>query len=404
MTNQSSRREFLKTGAAIAAAAVATPSAAAPRREIVSVGVIGAGGRGRHLLSRAQRVPGVRIAAVCDVYEKSRRLARELAEGEPYVDSDFRKTLGRDDLDAVIIATPDHWHVPMTVAACEAGKDVYVEKPLTHDPAEGQAVIDAQNRHQRIVQIGTQHRSMPHLIEANGLVRSGELGSIYKAGMAWNRFDDRWVKPQGDIDPKTVDWQAFLGSAPAQPFDPYRFVHWRWFWDFGGGVLTDLMVHWLDTVHWMLDVETPASAMTIGSNFRTDGLWETPDTVQTLLGFDTAKLQAHFEGGFVNRYRGSMLALQGDRATLYMDRGRYELTPQPGSDVKKRELVIGEGRKGADWYPANEGALPHLTNWIECVRSRERPNCPAEEGVRSALGAHLANRAYRSGELARRGA
>ncbi|MEO0530584.1 MAG: Gfo/Idh/MocA family oxidoreductase, partial [Planctomycetota bacterium] len=172
------------------------------------------------------------------------------------------------------------------------------------------------------------------------------------------------------------------------------------FWDFGGGVLTDLMVHWMDTVHWMLGVDPPTQAMTIGTNFRTAGLWETPDSVQTLLTFGADGLQAHFEGGFVNRYRGSMLALQGDRATLYLDRGRYELTPQPGSDIKPRKLVLGERPPGADWYPKNEGSLPHLRNWLACVRSRKQPNCPAEEGVRSAVAAHLANRALREGGTA----
>src|SRR5262249_40252757 len=160
----------------------------------------------------------------------------------------------RKDIDAVVIGTPDHWHVRMTVDACAAGKDVYVEKPLTHDLAEGKEVIEAQNRHQRIVQVGTQQRSMPHISKAGELLRQGRGGRVVKVHMSWNRNSERVRRGPLNIDPKSLDWKAFLGGAREQPFDEYRFRNWRWFWDFGGGIFTDLMVHWVDVAHWLLDL------------------------------------------------------------------------------------------------------------------------------------------------------
>src|SRR5262249_27364239 len=158
------------------------------------------------------------------------------------------------------------------------GKDVYVEKPLTHKLEEGRAVIDAQNKHKRIVQVGTQQRSMPHLIQAAELVRKGRLGAGHKIHLTWNRNSDRARRgPQG-VDPKRLDWKGFLGNAPNQPFDDYRFRNWRWFWDFGNGILTDLMVHWIDVVHWHFDLDHPLRAVTTGDNFISQGVWQTPDT------------------------------------------------------------------------------------------------------------------------------
>jgi predicted dehydrogenase len=312
----------------------------------------------------------------------------------------LREVLARSDIDAVVIGAPDHWHVPMTVEACEAGKDVYVEKPLTHDPSEAEAVIAAQNRNRRIVQVGTQQRSMPHFQKARALVKAGRIGSVLKVHMSWNRnvpIRNRAGAPS--VQANQLDWKAFLGAAPDQPFDPYRFRSWRWFWDFGGGLLTDLMVHWIDVAHWFLDLDHPLSATTGGMHFAAQGLWETPDTVQTLLVYP-GNLQVHFEGTFSNGWHGAMIALLGTEATLYLDRGRYELYPERGKG-EPESLVLGtEARRGRDYYDNPNGELLHLTNWVACVRSRERPNCPAEAGASAAAAAHLANRAYRAGQVA----
>src|SRR5262249_48915486 len=156
-----------------------------------------------------------------------------------------------------------HWHVPMTVEAVAAGKDVYVEKPLTHSAEEGKTVLDAVRKHKRVVQVGTQQRSMPHIVKAKQLVADGKLGKVHKARLTWNRNADRARRGPLGVDPKAVDWPAFLGSAPKQKFDAYRFRHWRWFWDFGGGIFTDLMVHWIDVAHWFLDLKAPLSAVSV---------------------------------------------------------------------------------------------------------------------------------------------
>jgi len=284
------------------------------------------------------------------------------------------------------------------VDACAAGKDVYVEKPLTHNRNEGQAVIEAQNRHRRIVQVGTQQRSMPQFEKARELIRDGRLGKIHKVHLTWNRNMDRVRKNPLGVDARTVDWKAFLGNAPEQPFDEYRFRNWRWFWDFGGGIFTDLMVHYIDVVHWFLDLDHPQMATSIGGHYISKGIWQTPDTVQTLLVYPN-DLQVYFEGTFVNARNGAMLEFMGSDATLYLDRGRYEIHPERNQG-EVEELILGTGKRGRDFYDKPDGELLHLTNWIECIRSRQKPNAPAEAGVGAAAAAHLGNRAYRSGRVA----
>ncbi|MES1213087.1 MAG: Gfo/Idh/MocA family oxidoreductase [Singulisphaera sp.] len=397
------RREFLKAigvGAAALTAGYTATARGFAANETIHVGLIGVGGRCRHLLQALKRVPGVKINAVCDVWDKNLQAGRDAAADGAFAAKDYRALLDRKDVDAVLIATPDHWHVPITIDACAAGKDVYVEKPLTHDASEGAAVIDAQNKHKRVVQVGTQQRSMPQFQKGFEIVRSGQLGKIHKVHLTWNRNQPRHTPKPEEIDPASVDWQRFLGSAPEQPFDPYRFRNWRWFWDFGGGILTDLMVHFLDIANWYLELDHPTTAATIGDHFQAAGLWQTPDTVQTLLHYPDQGVQAYFEGTFVNARNAAMIEFMGSEGTLYLDRGRYEVIPERRSKLEPSELVIGDGPRGADFYGQPDGELLHLTNWIECIRSRQKPNAPAEAGVAAASAAHLGNRALRSGQVA----
>jgi predicted dehydrogenase len=393
-----SRRAFLQTSAAGAAAFAAPAGNALGANERINVGCIGTGGRCRKLMESLARIPNVRIAALCDVYEPNLDLARRLADPKAFTTRNYRELLNRNDLHAVLIGTPDHWHVPMTVEACAAGKDVYVEKPLTHNLSEGRAVIDAQNRHRRIVQVGTQQRSMPQFQRARELVRAGRLGEVHKVHLTWNRNTDRVRRNAPNVDRSKLDWQAFLGNAPAQEFDAYRFRNWRWFWDFGNGILTDLMVHFIDVVHWFYDLDHPLRATTIGDNYTSRGVWQTPDTIQTLLVYPN-EMQVYFEGTFCNARNGAMLEFMGTDATLYLDRGRYEIHPERGRG-RSEELVLGSGGRGRDFYDRPDGELLHLTNWIECVRSRNRPNSPAEAGVSAAAAAHLGNQAFRNNQIA----
>jgi predicted dehydrogenase len=400
-----SRRAFLET---VGLYGVGTLLSAAPlesargfaANDTVHVGCIGTGGRCRTLMKSLARIPNVRIAAVCDIYEPHLEQARKLADADALVTRRYKDLLARKDIDAVLIGAPDHWHVPMTVDACDAGKDVYVEKPLTHDPAEGPAVIAAQDQNTRIVQVGTQQRSMPHFQKARELLAAGRIGRVVKVHLSWNRNAPIRTKKTGlGIDSRQLDWKAFLGSAPEQPFDEYRFRNWRWFWDFGGGLLTDLMVHFIDVAHWFLDLDHPRTAVTIGSHFASEGVWETPDTIQTLLTYPEG-LQAHFEGTFSNAVHGAMIAFLGTDGTLYLDRGRYEIYPERGKGERESWVLGTDPRRGRDYYDKPDGELLHLTNWIDCVRSRQRPNCPAQAGVAAAAAAQLGNRAYRTGQAA----
>ncbi len=402
------RRQLLRDFGGVVAGGLVASSMGYPANDTIRIGCIGTGGRAQVLMKALARIPRVEIAAVCDVWDENLSKGRQLAAPGASATKDYRALLERQDIDAVLIGTPNHQHVPMTIAACSAGKDVYVEKPLTHRLSEGAAVIEAQNRSRRIVQVGLQQRSMPQFQKAYELVRSGQLGPIRKVHLTWNRNAARTGYVQYKIDPTTVDWTAWLGNARPQPFDPYRFRQWRWFWDFGGGVLDDLMVHYVDVAHWYLGADHPDSALTIGDKF-TAQQWETPDTAQTLLHYPGA--QVYFESTFLNARNGAMLEFMTPEATLYLDRGRMEVIPESRRDAANRnaqppsipasQFILGDGPKGADFYDKPDGELLHLSNWLECVRSRKTPNAPAEVGVSAASAAHLGNIALRENRIAR---
>jgi len=401
------RRRFLTTSAAATTAALTAGFTATSRgffaNETINVACIGTGGRCRKLMESLVTIPGVRIAAVCDIWDVHLDQAKQLADPQAITSKKYREILERKDIDAVLIGAPDHWHVPMTVDACAAGKDVYIEKPLTHDLSEGQAVIDAQNNSKRIVQVGMQQRSMPHLQKAAEIIRAGTLGEIHKVHLTWNRNAPRHKLNKLNVDPNSFNWKDFLGNAPEQPFDEYRFRNWRWFWDFGGGILTDLMVHWQDVANWLVGLDKPESAVAIGDHFQTEGIWETPDTIQTLVRYPDRKVQVHFEGTFVNARNASMIEVMGKEATLYADRGGHIIYPERKSTVPYSEMILGTGPRGADFYDQPDGELLHLTNWVECMRSRAKPAAPAEAGVSAVYAAHLGNKAYRTGQLAKWG-
>ncbi|MFO1021382.1 MAG: Gfo/Idh/MocA family oxidoreductase [Planctomycetales bacterium] len=399
-TEQTSRRDFLHAAAATGLFSLLPfeSSLGYAANDTINVACLGTGGRCRQLMTRFPQFPNVRIVAVSDIWDVHLAEGKKLADANAVMEKDFRKLLDRKDIDAVLIGAPDHWHVPMTIAACQAGKDVYVEKPLTHDLSEGKAVIAAKNESKRIVQVGTQQRSMPHFQAAHEIIKSGKIGEIHKVHLTWNRNGDRVRKRPLNIDPKTVDWKAFLGSAREQPYDEYRFRNWRWFWDFGGGILTDLMVHFIDVAHWFLDLDHPLVATTIGDNFASKDVWETPDTTQCLLKYENG-LQVYFEGTFVNARNGAMLEFMGSEATLYLDRGRYELIPERRSNLKPEEMILGTGPRGADFYAKPDGETLHLSNWLECVRTRKQPNAPVEAGVSAASAAHLGNLALRANQV-----
>lgn len=400
-----SRRKFLATSAASVAAtsALALPASAQPvgANERINIGLIGTGGRCRALMGALAKVPNTRMIALCDVYEPHLELAQKLADPKATTTRDYHALLAQKDIHAVLIASPDHWHTPMTIDAMAAGKDVYVEKPLTHKMREGAEIAAALAKHRKIVQVGTQQRSMPHIIRAKELINGGRIGTVHKVRMSWNRNTDRVRRGQLGIDPKRLDWKRFLGNAPMQDFDEYKFRNWRWFWDFGNGILTDLMVHWLDVAHWVLNLDHPDKAVTVGQFNTARDIWQTPDTIQTLLHYGN-NLQMHFEGTFCNARAGAMIEFMGTEGTLYIDRGRFELTPEPRfAKNKPEEMILNkELPRGRDFYPEPNGELLHLQNWIDAIRNRRQPSAPIAAGVSAAAAAHLGNDAYRRARVA----
>src|SRR5262245_38176427 len=230
------RREFFRDmGRWGIAAGLATAGVETARgymsNDTIEVACLGTGGRCRALMKSLAEVPGVRLAAVCDIWDVHLSEARKLADVKAIATKEYRELLDRKDLNAVLIGSPDHWHVTMTVDACNAGKDVYVEKTLTHDLKEGKAVNDAQNNNKRVVQLSTQQRSMPHIQKAYELLKAGRIGPVHKVHLTWNRnHPGRMQRTPMGVDPKTVNWKAFVGVdrglAPEQPFDEYRFRNW----------------------------------------------------------------------------------------------------------------------------------------------------------------------------------
>lgn len=402
---QQSRRAFLETlgyTSTVLALGGYAPRPTLAANDTIGVGVIGCGGRARgRLMPRLKQMPGVRLVGVCDVFDPHRDAARHVAGDQEIFSTRYHEELlDRADVDAVLIAGPDHWHARHVIDACEAGKDVYVEKPLTHTLNEGDGVIAAANRHERIVQVGTQQRSMPHFAEARKLIEQGTLGRVRKVRMTWNRNFLPFQKRPFNIDPTQIDWERFVGPAPEQPLDAYRMANWRWFWDFGGGIFTDLMVHWHDAAVWMLGLGLPDTVASIGDHFATADAWQTPDTVNTLMRFEQAGFHVQFEGTFVASRHRAHMEIYGEDAALYLDRGRYELHPEPNRDMEPRQRILGEGGRGRDFYDEPDADTLHLADWIDATRERRKPLCPAEDGVTASAAAHLANVALREQRLA----
>ena len=381
------RRSFLKESAKGAAAVTLASMGAATVRPVlgandqVVVGVIGTGGRGqshvRHLLAL-----GEKVAAVSDVasfrLEQAKRLTAGKAKGYP----DYRQLLEQKDLDAVVIATPDHWHRDQLIDAVEAGKDVYQEKPLSHTIAEGKEMAAAVKRTGRIVQVGNQYRSDPHWARVKEEIEAGTLGKV-----RWIRvFDCRnWSKgdpfaPPPTFDKSGIDWDRFLGKAPKVPFDPYRYFAWRWFWDYAGGLLTDLGAHQLGLVHWIMGVKWPKSVAANGNVYQLPH-WETPDCVHAVL--DYGEFSVVFSTQMLNGRDEDKGVWYGTDATL-TTKGNFNVYPEFGDSGKP---IKSWDNQGGD----------HMKNWLDCVRSRKQPNSTIEYGHQVITACHMANMSYRTG-------
>ncbi|MEX0936835.1 MAG: Gfo/Idh/MocA family oxidoreductase [Pirellulales bacterium] len=414
------RRRFLKAagvGGTFASLTALSASRVYGAGERVRLGWIGCGGRGRFVAERMRRVEGVEIVAACDVYQRNRERAAQWAGPRCQADDDFRRVLDRGEVDAVLVATPDHWHAIPTVLACQAGKDVYVEKPLGHNIREGRATLDAARRHQRIVQLGTQQRSAPHFERMREIIQSGVLGPVHMVRI-WN-YRNEFPRGLGRRDdsavPEGLDWDFYLGPAPQVAFNQNRFLgSFRWFYDYAGGMITDWGTHRFDSMHHVMQVDIPRSVAATGGCFELHDGRDTPDVLQAtyeypgfILSYETCMLNAQGTGprtpsrdyyranGPDDRPNG--LAFYGTNGTILADRLGFEVYPelQPGRKADSRDAEVFR-------MPREEASSPdstelHCQNFIDCVRSRARPAADVEIGHRSSIVPHLGNIAYRTG-------
>jgi predicted dehydrogenase len=372
---------------------------AAGANERIRVGLIGSGSMGRGDLSAFLANPNVHCPVVCDVDDRMLGEGVRLVEGQrgiqPDAVKDFRRVIDRRDVDAVVVATPDHWHAIPTIFACQAGKDVYVEKPLATSIDEGRAMLIAANRFKRIVQMGAQRRSSATYAEAVHFVRSGQLGKVALA-RAWAYLD--WIKPIGNpLDgppPAGVDYDFWLGPAPRRSFNPNRFhFNFRWFWDYAGGLMTDWGVHLIQVLLWAMGNEPPRAILSSGGKNVFYDNSETPDTQMTIYEFpDYTLVWEHRVGvglGLYNRPWG--MAFTGTEATLVINDAGWEILREPSKD----SILAAKFPGGPDPRPA------HVRNFLDCMKSRQQPVENAEEGHFISTVAHLGNIALRAGRKIR---
>ena len=379
------RREFFLAGAALSALSQSRVLGANDR---IRVGAIGTGGRMRELMNCLRKAENNEIVAVCDVYEPRRQQAIEqfAPQAKDYVD--YRQLLERNDIDAVVIASPDRWHVPMTIDAVAAGKDVYVEKPVTYSLDEGPKLTKAVRDSGRIVQVGMQQRSWEHFQTAAEMVQSGKIGKVTLVRTYWfQNYLKRGPSPR--IDTAKLDWKRWLGSAPEQPFDVDRFTTWRWYWDFGGGALTDLFSHWVDVVHWAMKSDTPQIAQTLGNRYALH--WECPDTIQA--SFQYPNFLCIYDGTMIASLEDGGLVFRGADAEMLLDRRRLAVIPEPARAFSSAAPVP----PSLEVVSKEDGTIAHMRNFLDCVRSRKDPNAPVETGVAAARAAHLGNLALKRG-------
>jgi predicted dehydrogenase len=373
------RRSFLVASGMTAIASTRVFGA----NDTLRIGVIGAGHRMKGLLDAADEAAPYQIVAVSDVYGPNRDAIKERSNQLATTHLDYREVLDKD-IDAVIIASPDHWHVRMATDALAAGKDVYLEKPVTHTIEEGATLTRAVRSSRRILQCGMQQRSWTHFRDAVDLIQAGSLGRVVQVRTYWwQNYRKSWhVNP---IDQQALDWKQWLGSAPEQPFTDEKFNHWRWFWNFGGGAMTDLFTHWIDVVHWAMKSDQPRQALMIGDKYVFDQ-WDCPDTIQAAFrypGFDVV-----YEGMMSSSIDDGGLEFRGTEATLKIDRVGFAV---------HREEVPGGQNPVLSEKSHRDGTITHMENFFDCVKARKEPNAPVETGVAAAHAGHVGNLAYHHG-------
>jgi predicted dehydrogenase len=386
------RRRFLQTTATATAltALTATGAAATPGAKVV-LAVMGLHGRGRGLLGGFCGLENTEVAYLCDPDANVLPAAVKVVEAKqkrtPKTEKDVRKVLDDKAVDALVVAAPDHWHALATVWACQAGKHVYVEKPVSHNLVEGRRMVEVARKYRRVVQAGTQRRSAPHFLSAAEFVRAGKLGKVPFA-RTWIAGDRKSIghKKDGPV-PAGVDYDLWLGPAPEQPFNPNRFhYNWHWNWDYGTGELGNNGIHALDVVRMLLDLDAPRHVTGGGGKFFYDDDQQTPDT--QVVTFDFPHCTVVWEHRIWSRTGAEGepwgVALYGEKGTLIFD---------------KKGWHVADGVTASD--RAAEMERPHLQNFLDSIRDGKRPNADIEEGHKSTRLCHLGNIAYRTGRALR---
>lgn len=400
-----SRREFLESGTAALAGAGFTSLApeendesTVPPSDQLRFGVIGVNGMGWTDMQAHQKIDGVECLALCDVdrnvLEKRASQLEDQTGTTPDLYGDYRRLLEDDDLDFVIIGTPDHWHCRQLVDACQAGKDVYVEKPLGNTIAECDVMRRVVKKTDRVVQVGQWQRSSDHWQNAVEYLQSGTLGQIRNM-KAWAYMD--WMnavpKEPNQDPPEGVDYDMWLGPAPKRPFNPNRFhFTFRWYWDYAGGLMTDWGVHLIDYILKGMELGNPKSVASMGGKYGfPDDAQETPDTQQALYEFDGVNLTWEHAVGIANGPydRGHGVAFTGNDGTLVIDRGGWEVIPETEDGEYKTEALPPRSGEG--------GLDAHAQNFVASIRGDETPNAPVEAAANTAVNAHLGNIAFRVG-------
>jgi predicted dehydrogenase len=384
--------------------------------ERVRVGVIGVGNRGDQVLDAFLAHKDAEVVAICDIYRPYVDFAAAKAGGQPRTFSDYRALLDLKDVDAVVICTPDHWHALQMIHACEAGKDVYVEKPLSLVVREGRAMVDAARRFNRVVQVGINRRSSAVAKEAAELVRSGAIGKVTVARSF--HIQNEWPKgignPPDGTPPEGVDWDAWLGPAPRRPYNKNRtFYRFRWFYDHSGGQLTNFGVHYMDAIHWALGQDAPLAVTAMGGRFAVEDNREVPDTLEVLWTYPGNTLvtfsQYNATAAPAARDRRVEIEFRGTKGTLYLLSDGYEIVPDditpnefPARTPLDRQTERGyrTGAKpvidAASRRESNAETAAHARNFLDCVRSRAACSCDIETGHRSTSATLIGNIAHKT--------
>ncbi len=422
------RREFFKTGAFLGAAAAAAKTGLATTLtpgERVTAGVIGSGARAQELMQAALALPGVEILGVCDAYKGRAERARARTGGKAKIYDDYRRLLEQPDIQTVIIGSPDHWHRQMALDSLSAGKDVYIEKPMTFSVPEGLEIIREVKNSGRVLQVGSQGINSATQRMARQMIRDGKLGQVTMIRASYNRntAGGAWIYPiPPDAGPETVNWEQFLGPAPRRPFDLERFFRWRCYWDYSGGIATDLFVHLVTSIHFLMDAKMPQSVTATGELYRWKESREVPDTVNAVLvypeGFtvnlsSTFNNQSSSESGFEILGTEGSIIFRGGRLVFKPENvnedNRWVVASWP-EDLERAYYAdpkVQAKESPYTWPPemksdeqswrewGHDATLTHMARFFESVQSRQEPEENALIGHRAASCAHMVNGSLR---------